>query len=391
MTDIWDGIPEAEEFCLRVIHNIDQYKLFPEEKFVNFIAGIVATTGIDAHSESFDRQGLIDAANQINNEHIWADTMHDPTIQPAGRTIAAKVFRSPRNNEYVMAGVIGQYATDDLPTFADAGITEEAISSPNLEVLSRPSGVVRAPVLGFDTNDFDEAIMESALAEAPSSLGLRTERHFRKALDPLSIITLTVSLTAFLKIPFVEELQKEAAKELVKWLKQSLFPRICRQRRTLFEFIAVHNGCRIQFVSAAKEPAILAEATDHFEEGAQSALLLIKKFAEFGFEELIYEYDEKAKKWLPLHAATTKRGVISNRPQLIAMDQLKGFSLGGVAHTVTATKASPQRQKPGVVSAQALLPDSSTARQAAGEKRAKGRTAERRAVKKAENKKRNRK
>jgi hypothetical protein len=242
--------------------------------------------------------------------------------------------------------VVGQYAADDLPTFADVGITEQATSSPNLEVLSRPSGVVRAPVLGFDTNDFDESIMKSALTEAPSSLGLRTERHFRKALDPLSTITLTVSITAFLKIPFVEELQKEAAKELVKWLKESLFPRICRQRQTLFEFNDVRNGCRIRFLSAAKDPAILA-ATDHLEEGAQSALLLINKFAEFEFEELIYEYDEKAKKWLPLHAATAKRGVISNRPQLIAMDQLKGFSLGGVAHTLTATKVSPRRKKPG--------------------------------------------
>lgn len=391
MTDIWDGIPEAEEFSMGIICNIDQYKLFPREEFVNFAVGIMATTGVDIHGESFDLQGLIDAANRINNKSLWARFMHDPTIQPAGRIIAAKVFRSPRNDEYVMAGVMGQYATDDLPTFADVGITGVTISSPNPEVLSRLKGVVGAPVLGFDTNDFDEAIITKALREAPSSLGLRTERHFRKSLDPLSIITLTVSLTAFLKFPFVEELQKEAAKELVKWLKESLFPRICRRRRTLFEFAAVHNGCRIQFVSAAKDPAILSEATDHLEEGAQSAILLLEKFSELGFEELVYEYDEKAKKWFPLHAATTKRGVISNRPQLIAMDQLTGFSLGGVAHTVMQTKALPQQQKSGAASAKALLPDGATTRQAASEQQGKERVAKRRAVKKTPNKKRNRK
>src|SRR5215470_4495773 len=165
MTDIWDGIPEAEDFCIGVIRNIDQYKLFPGEKFVSFTAGIIATTGIDVHDESFDLQGLIDAANQINNKHLWAGVMHDPTIQPIGRPIAAKVFRSPRGGEHVLAGVMGLYATDDLPTFADVGITEEAISSLNLEVFSRLRGVVRAPVLGFDTNDFDETIITEALME----------------------------------------------------------------------------------------------------------------------------------------------------------------------------------------------------------------------------------
>jgi hypothetical protein len=254
-------------------------------------------------------------------------------------------------------------------------------------------GVIGTPVLGFDTNDFDEAIITKALREAPSSLDLRTERHFRKALDPLSIVTLTVSLTAFLKIPFVEELQKEVAKELVKWLKESLFPRICRRRRTLFEFAAVHNGCRIQFVSAAKEPAILSEATDHLEEGAQSAILLLEKFTELGFEELVYEYDEKAKKWFPLHAAPAKRGVISNRPQLIAMDQLKGFSLGGVAHEVTLTEALPrqqlqQQQEPGAVSAKTLLLDGSVTHQSVRERQERGRITGRRAGKKGKNKKR---
>jgi hypothetical protein len=342
-TDIWDGIPEAEAFCNNVVNNIDQYKLFPGETFVAFSVGILATTGIDGHGESFDLQGLKSAADHINNRRLWAAVMHDPTIQPAGRAISAKIFRSPRTGHYVLAGVMGQYATERLPTFTDVGITETVLSAAS-EVSAQPTASLTPAILGYDTNDFDEAIIVAALSEAPAELNIRTQRHFRKALDPITIISVSVSIAALSKVAFLDELQKEAAKALFAWLKASLFPRICQPRRTLFEFTSEFNGCRVQFVSRATDVAVLSEATDHFEEASQSARLLLETFDQLGFDKLVYEYDEKAKKWLPLHAATTKFGVISNRPQLIAMDQLKGFSLSGVAGKVTIAKALPQAQ-----------------------------------------------
>jgi hypothetical protein len=240
---------------------------------------------------------------------------------------------------------MGRYATDSLPTFTDVGITDTALSS-DAEVPSQATTLSISPIIGFDPNDFAESVIVAAIKELPANLDIRTQRHFRKALDPLAIISISVSIAALSKVAFLDELQKEAAKALFLWLKSSLFPRICQPKRTLFEFTSEHNGCRVQFVSRAINPAILVEATDHFEEGAQSALSLLERFSELGFDKLIYEYDETAKKWLPLHAATTRYGVISNRPQLIAMDQMKGLSLGGVAGKVTLTKAIPQTPQP---------------------------------------------
>jgi hypothetical protein len=38
----------------------------------------------------------------------------------------------------------------------------------------------------------------------------------------------------------------------------------------------------------------------------------------------------KTRQWLPLHATSKKAGVISDRPYLIAIDQIKGISVGGI-------------------------------------------------------------
>jgi len=53
----------------------------------------------------------------------------------------------------------------------------------------------------------------------------------------------------------------------------------------------------------------------------------------------IYEFDLKTRKWLPLHATSKRAGVISSRPYLIAIDQMKGLSVGGVT-TEDAIKKS---------------------------------------------------
>lgn len=381
-TDIWHSTPEAEAFCNDIVKNVEQYKLFPDESFVDFRLGIFATAGVDAHGEQFDLESLNATADRINSHRVWAAAMHDPTIQPTGRAIAAKVFWSSKARQHILAGVMGIYGTDRLPTFADVGVTSAALTSPEVGNHLHPAEL--SPALGFDPNDFDESLIAAALKELPPSLTVRSERHVRKAFEGLTIISVAVGLTALAKIPFLEELQREAAKAFFGWLRTSLFPRICGPQRVLFELTSEHNGCRVQFVSRATTPAILAEATERSAEAAQSALTLLDRFSECGFDILVYEYDSISKKWLPLHAATTKYGVISNRPQLIAMDQMKGFSLGGVSGEVTLAGPKP-RSKQSATTAPALPlktpPQDDSARTAEKE-----RLDARRAYKKARNK-----
>jgi hypothetical protein len=45
--------------------------------------------------------------------------------------------------------------------------------------------------------------------------------------------------------------------------------------------------------------------------------------------KLVYEFDLETQDWFPLHAATKYGGVISDRPYLIAIDELAGLSVGG--------------------------------------------------------------
>jgi hypothetical protein len=59
-------------------------------------------------------------------------------------------------------------------------------------------------------------------------------------------------------------------------------------------------------------------------------LALIDRLESLELHRLIYEFDLTTRKWLPLHATSKTAGVISDRPYLIALDQMKGLSIGGV-------------------------------------------------------------
>ncbi|MBI2566065.1 MAG: hypothetical protein HYV63_03380 [Candidatus Schekmanbacteria bacterium] len=349
MVDVWDDVPEAKEFCESIARNIEQHKAFAHEELEHFTLGILASTAVDAHHEAFSLGALEQAERTINSGELWMNVMHDPLIQPGGRAIGAKVFYSPRTDTHILAGVAGVYKVEKLPTFADVGITADILAAAESAVQLEPDDKDKVPplTLGFSPQEIDESVIIDALAHTPPELDIRAERHFRKALDPLTIVSLCASVSFFLrgvsyvlKTPLAEECQRELGKQLVKWLKEHVFPKLFQKKRTLFEFVAEHNGCRVQLVTPAEKPGVLAEAADHAMDGIRSAVAMLDAFKHLEFKKLIYEWDENTKRWYPLHAATAKAGVISNRPQLIAMEQMKGFSLAGSANVEYVASSS---------------------------------------------------
>ena len=149
---------------------------------------------------------------------------------------------------------------------------------------------------------------------------------------------------------FLSKFGEEAAKQVIEflvWIKGKVVQAVQRHRskRVLLEFVVENRGCKVEFVIDSKEPEILLPAIDSLQSAGRSALALVDRLAELEPDKLVYEFDRKTGQWLPLHAATRKRGVIVDRPVLIALDRYRSFSIGGsVTQRRLEDKSDPSPQ-----------------------------------------------
>ena len=345
MTDLFEETPEALQFCRSVVDNLDQHLLFPKEEFVRVMYGVVATDEVDAHGDAFDVAALDDFARQAETSPVWSLAQHDPRIQPIGRFIAVRRFTSPVSGVSFLAGVSGAYDPEKLPTFEEAGLRESA-EDPSVHV-EEPSEELGDFVVAVNPTEIDAAISEESLRDASPSIRKSEEHHFRKALDPLTIIGIALPAYLVLRTPFLkkygERLGEKAADKTIEalaWIKERLVATIAARyaRNVIYELVFTRHGCRVQLVVDSNDPVVVAEAVDNCEDGAERARRLLDNSPFLELQKLVYLWDLKAKRWLPLHAASRRFGVITNRPQMIAWEAFSGFSLGGSG----TTKASPQ-------------------------------------------------
>jgi hypothetical protein len=339
--DLLEEVTEAREFCESVLRDIDSYKLYPEETFSHMHRAILSSSAVDLQGEAFTPDALESGAHLINEEILWIGVHHDPLIQPYGRVISAKVFYSPVSGIHFIAAVIGYFDPLMLPTFAEAGVDSYlSLDEPNETFLSLEDEPFHAQ-LAINPHEIDRAIILDVLESSPDFVAKQPLRSLRKTADPnpLTIISLVVSIGLLLYNPFskkfLERYGERAADGSIaffRWLSTKVFAALneLRQKRVLFELVSEYKGCRVQFVTNSNDTAILCDASNSISRAASSAIALIEGAEHLQLQRLIYEFDLKTRKWLPLHATSKKVGVISNRPYLIAIDQMHGLSVGGV-------------------------------------------------------------
>ncbi|HEX3248355.1 MAG TPA: hypothetical protein VHS05_02930 [Pyrinomonadaceae bacterium] len=335
--DLWDEVPEAGLFAKSISDNIQNYKLHPTEEFSDIWVGTLATTAVDLQREAFTRQSLAAFVQQLEQETLWIGAHHDPLIQPYGRVVSAKLFYAPQSELYFVAAVVGLYDQHTLPKFEHFGLDLTTVLFDDIADVPRlESDKVQ---LAYSPHEIDRVVITELLLEAPEMVDRQPKRSLRKSADPITILSVLASFWLLTNNPFSKkflerygEKAADSSMAFFSWLSRRVFTKLneLQNRRVLFEFMSNYKGCRVQFVIPSKDLSVLCEATNVIYDGAQSAKALIDKLESLGLQRLIYEFDLNARKWLPLHATSKSVGVISDRPYLVALDQMKAFSVGGI-------------------------------------------------------------
>jgi hypothetical protein len=323
-----DESPEAQDFFRTVASNVGRYLLFPDEPFTTLRPGILATSAVDRQNEIIAPACLEDMAAQINENSLWMTREHNPLLGIIGRVLAAGRFYAPKSEIYFVAIVNGFYDLDRLPTFRDFGVD---ISLPIRGAYDPPETErVDAARLAYSPHEIPGAAIDEMLQQAPEFVARDAVLRLRKSAEPIPILTVLASVWLLTSNPFSKkflerfgEKSGDAAISFLSWLKDRVFTKLAQlNRKTLFVLETAYKGCRVEFVTSSTDPAILIEATRCVHDAAQSAVVLVDKLEHLGIQQLVYEYHLPTKQWLPLHAATRRGGVISNRAALIALDQL---------------------------------------------------------------------
>ena len=327
--DLIGESPEAQDFFRAVASNIGRYLLFPSERFTTARPCILATSAVDRQNEVIDPDCLEDMAAQINKGPMWLRREHNPLLGIIGRVLAAGQFYAPESGIYFVAAVNGFYDLDRLPTFRDLGV-DISLSGESAYDLPETERVVEAR-LGYSPHEMPETVVKEMLEQAPEFVAHDATLQGRKSAEPIPILTVFASVWLLMNNPFsrkflerVGDKSGDAAIAFLSWLKDRVFTKLAHlNSKTLFVLETPYKGCTIEFVVASTEPATLIAATQCVHDAVKSATALVDKLEYLGVQELIYEYHQPTKTWLPLHAATRGGGVISNRTALIALDQLR--------------------------------------------------------------------
>lgn len=338
MDSLFDEVPAALQFCRAVEEDIASYRLFDEEQFSELRCGVLSTSGIDTQGDDVNLKALQKWVRKIKENGLWYCVQHNPLIQPYGRVLSAELFYAAQSKLYFIAAVIGLYDVNKLANFKDLGIDFDSfVTADDVELADHNEG--HQAQIAFSPHEISKEFVRDLLKDAPDIVNPKTARSLRKEADPITVLTIVASIWLLTSNPFskkfLERYGEEAANGSIAfftWLSKKVFRKLreLHGERVLFEFLTNYKGCHVEFVTSSKDTVVLCEASEAIHTAAQSAVRLIDYLEYASVQKLVYQFDENTHKWLPLHAATRKHGVISDRPFLVAIDQMKGLSVGGL-------------------------------------------------------------
>mgnify|MGYP003576930487 FL=1 len=133
------------------------------------------TTHRDAHGDKFEPQTLKDFADQVESAYLPLWTDHDPRIPPHGRVIDAYVERM-QGEELALIGVVEEFERGPRPPLDTT--REMKIDHLPVDLL-----------IGVDRSYRDKR-SQALLNDLVAILGVPVRPESKKALEPLSVLTL---------------------------------------------------------------------------------------------------------------------------------------------------------------------------------------------------------
>jgi hypothetical protein len=141
---------------------------------------VMSTTHVDSHNERLQRRDLEAMAEDLKSDWVPLWYEHDPRIPPNGRVVDGYV-EELEDGEVALVGIVEQFEASDNFTFDN----------------TRAMKIARAPAcvsVEFDRS-YRDRTSQALIVDMSNLLGTEARPQAKKALDPLSILTLTVQAT----------------------------------------------------------------------------------------------------------------------------------------------------------------------------------------------------
>lgn len=144
---------------------------------MRIITARFATTHVDRHGDRMLLSALESLVESASSQHLPVIHNHDPRTPPIGRIAGARIV-SLDGGEYAVDGEIELFEAGDQ--------FEEPLELRSIPVRTYPAGKLQ---LGFDRNYRNEAD-QRLIDDISAVLGTHPRSEEKKALDPLSILTI---------------------------------------------------------------------------------------------------------------------------------------------------------------------------------------------------------
>lgn len=248
------------------------------------IKGIIATSHVDRHGEMLASEALQSLVEQINIKYIPMGVEHDPRIPPAGRLISAKLVKL-EDGACAVEAVGEVFERGDVIPLSDdpREITLHAHAPDTLEVK-------------FDRTYRDQE-SQSAINEIGVLLSASPQEEIKKALEPISILTIGGAFAAgAVAVSFLNRLGEDVYDTLKRKVKELLRRRSSDspERLLVYEFTLMQDDL---VVSAE---VILTNPTDEdidtfMDEGLKELDALAPKYCDpsTGLRKIVFEYSDK--------------------------------------------------------------------------------------------------
>jgi len=171
--------------------------------------GIVASSEVDAHGDTFSREALEQLVHQMNSSFLPLGIEHDPREPSVGRVAAARLVTRKDGVLLVEA---------DMEIFEEGEVIPlgtEAREIP-LEPVPR-DGILVKYDRPYAVSDERKALVE----ELAKIAGARTNQEIKKSVDPISVLTIVASFSAVaIASGFLKKIGEDAYELFKAKLKQ---------------------------------------------------------------------------------------------------------------------------------------------------------------------------
>ncbi|BAX58370.1 hypothetical protein [Burkholderia stabilis] len=273
-----------------------------------------------------DPQTLVD---RINSTPYALLHNHDPG-RPKGRILESAQFESEGGRKFV-AAVLGYYVGGDVLSFRGLGLDAEEAVSPPLLLPVLPDGIWMD--FATDPREVEEEWATAVINDAPLRVS-RVQLSHNSADSAHELIRVGVPFVLLVWNPLVTAIASEIGKGIYAafktWL-QKLLDKLSERRNPILVIQSHQDDCEVSFILRGKDVGQHYAAHDAQPDAAAQAARLIAKLKarDTAARQLVYEFDKEASKWYPSYAVLNDDRIVTDKIELIAIENLpSNLSLG---------------------------------------------------------------